>query len=470
MKMEKFEQASQDIREIEWVKQQVKAELSSLQQPVQQELFYQKDGDKVTYNLPLVKTYLEHIKEKSWSELTQKNSSAWIMAVQIALESQGYDVGKVDGLWWEFTKAAVENFQDRNGLNKDGMPWRLTIQKLAEVMGTPAKAEGTSAKAEGTPAKAAEKLPQIELSDLGEWQGKKFIFKEGVEKTDQKGKYIEIGGQRCDQWKEGLTWLGYQVGININDMGRFYLWAYVDGKLHGKGKIVWSNGDVYEWDWKDDQRIGKGKYTWSNGNVYEWDWKDNNLHGKGKQVWSDGDVYEWDWKDDKRDGKGKYTFKDGQTQGGYYENGKLLFWGKKTGKDLSQQRGTVKLTEKYEVDQQKQISQIRTVESWWTAITLRDDASGYHFSTKSGDKLTLPKSLWRQKALAAANLINAAVGIVKKSGFQLDEFEADGDILQADYKKYIWDTDLILNVQEKFWVSATVLADWMNEYRKEVGI
>ena len=424
MKMEKFEQASQDIREIEWVKQQVKAELSSLQQPVQQELFYQKDGDKVTYNLPLVKTYLEHIKEKSWSELTQKNSSAWIMAVQIALESQGYDVGKVDGLWWEFTKAAVENFQDRNGLNKDGMPWRLTIQKLAEVMGTPAKAEGTPAKAEGTPAKAAEKLPQIELSDLGEWQGKKFIFKEGVEKTDQKGKYIEIGGQRCDQWKEGLTWLGYQVGINSNDMGRFYLWAYVDGKLHGKGKIVWSNGDVYEWDWKDDQRIGKGKYT----------------------------------------------FKDGQTQGGYYENGKLLFWGKKTGKDLSQQRGTVKLTEKYEVDQQKQRSQIRTVESWWTAITLRDDASGYHFSTKSGDKLTLPKSLWRQKALAAANLINAAVGIVKKSGFQLDYFEADGDILQADYKKYIWDTDLIKNVQEKFWVSATVLAAWMNEYRKDVGI
>ena len=253
-------------------------------------------------------------------------------------------------------------------------------------------------------------------------------------------------------------------------MGRFYLWAYVDGKLHGKGKIVWSNGDVYEWDWKDDQRIGKGKYTWSNGNVYEWDWKDNNLHGKGKQVWSDGDVYEWDWKDDKRDGKGKYTFKDGQTQGGYYENGKLLFWGKKTGKDLSQQRGTVKLSESYKVDQQKQRYQDRTVESWGNKISLLDNASGYHFSTKSGAKLTLPKSLWRQKALAAANLINAAVGIVKNSGFQLDYFEADGDILQADYKKYVWDTNLIKNVQEKFWVSATVLADWMNEYRKDVGI
>lgn len=97
--MEKFEQTSQDIKEFEWVKQQVKAELQSLQQNVQQELFYQKEGDKVTYNLDLVKTYLEHIKDRSWSQLTEKNSSAWIMAVQIALEHQGYDVEKVDGLW-----------------------------------------------------------------------------------------------------------------------------------------------------------------------------------------------------------------------------------------------------------------------------------------------------------------------------------------------------------------------------------
>lgn len=97
--MEKFEQTSQDIKEFEWVKQQVKAELQSLQQNVQQELFYQKEGDKVTYNLDLVKTYLEHIKDRSWSQLTEKNSSAWIMAVQIALEHQGYDVEKVDGIW-----------------------------------------------------------------------------------------------------------------------------------------------------------------------------------------------------------------------------------------------------------------------------------------------------------------------------------------------------------------------------------
>gem|GEM_PF-5616895 len=77
-----------------------------------------------------------------------------------------------------------------------------TPAKAAE---TPAKAAGTPAKAAETPAKAAEKLPQIKLSDLGEWQNNKFIFKQGVEKTDQKGKYIEIGGQRYDQWKEGLT-------------------------------------------------------------------------------------------------------------------------------------------------------------------------------------------------------------------------------------------------------------------------
>jgi len=41
-----------------------------------------------------VKNYLTTIKQKNWSDLTSKNSSAWIMAVQIALEERGIDVGK----------------------------------------------------------------------------------------------------------------------------------------------------------------------------------------------------------------------------------------------------------------------------------------------------------------------------------------------------------------------------------------
>jgi hypothetical protein len=49
--------------------------------------------------MDLVKKYLETKKDKTYSELlTSKNTSAWIMAVQIALCSVGYDTVKVDGI------------------------------------------------------------------------------------------------------------------------------------------------------------------------------------------------------------------------------------------------------------------------------------------------------------------------------------------------------------------------------------
>ena len=477
---------------------------------------------------------LNNIKDQDWRKTLWDHGL--MMDIQRVLVGLGYADAKIqrtgrnfiDGYWWPATRAAVAKFQESKQLSGsvrnwsyDGVPGPETltavIQTLSEQksdfslptaeLKRPSKSrvqkkpktetpEGTAAE---TPAKAAEKLPQIKLSDLGEWQNNKFIFKQGVEKTDQKGKYIEIGGQRYDQWKEGLTWLGYQVGINSNDTGRFYLWAYINGLSTGKGKIVWRDGDVYEWDYKDDEMTGKGKYIFAAGITSEWVFEKGTFKSGKKTYHDDKPAIEGKFDanqglikeeveeqedqatettytgqvnatNKQKHGSGRTTFKDSQTEGGYYENGKLLFWGKKTGKDLSQQRGTVKLTEKYEANTQKQRYQDRTVESWGNKISLLDNASGYHFSTQSGAKLTLPKSLWRQKALAAANLINAAVGIVKKSGFQLDEFEADGDILQADYKKYVWDTNLIKNVQEKFWVSATVLADWMNKYRKDVGI
>ena len=517
----------------------VKDELNDLKEQVVSSEKKDQDASSETLAQPndqvqKVIDYLNNIKDQDWRKTLWDHGL--MMDIQRVLVGLGYADAKIqrtgrnfiDGYWWPATRAAVAKFQESKQLSGsvrnwsyDGVPGPETltavIQTLSEQksdfslptaeLKRPSKSrvqkkpktetpEGTATE---IPAKGWEKLPQIKLSDLGEWQNNKFIFKQGVEKTDQKGKYIEIGGQRYDQWKEGLTWLGYEVDINSHDEGRFYLWAYVNGLSTGKGKVVWSDGDVYEWDWKDDERTGKGKYILAAGITSEWVFEKGTFKSGKKTYHDDKPAIEGKFDanqglikeeveeqedqatettytgqvnatNKQKHGSGRTTFKDSQTEGGYYENGKLLFWGKKTGKDLSQQRGTVKLTEKYEANTQKQRSQVRTVESWWTAITLRDDASGYHFSTKSGDKLTLPKSLWRQKALAAANLINAAVGIVKNSRFQLDYFEADGDILQADYKKYVWDTDLIQNVQGKFWVSATVLADWMNKYRKDVGI
>ena len=79
-----------------------------------------------------VKNYLTTIQQKNWSDLTSKNSSAWIMAVQIALEKRGIDVGKVDGIFGAGTRAAVRTFQEENKINADGLPGPQTIAKLLE--------------------------------------------------------------------------------------------------------------------------------------------------------------------------------------------------------------------------------------------------------------------------------------------------------------------------------------------------
>jgi peptidoglycan hydrolase-like protein with peptidoglycan-binding domain len=83
-----------------------------------------------------VKSYLTTLKDKSRTELTSKNSSARIMAVQIALENTGKDVGIIDGLFKTggTTRKAVQDFQKENNLKADGQPGKDTISKILEKL------------------------------------------------------------------------------------------------------------------------------------------------------------------------------------------------------------------------------------------------------------------------------------------------------------------------------------------------
>ena len=104
-----------------------------------------------------VKNYLTTIQQKNRSDLTSKNSSAWIMAVQIALEKRGIDVGKVDGIFGAGTRAAVRTFQEKNGITADGLPGPQTIAKLLEgTAETPANTAETPANTAETPANTTE--------------------------------------------------------------------------------------------------------------------------------------------------------------------------------------------------------------------------------------------------------------------------------------------------------------------------
>lgn len=134
--------ASQLERSNEWVNKQVREELIKLNK----ECFYEVNWEEVTYNMDTVRHYLNSLKEKkTWKELTMRNSSVLIMAVQIALYAQNYSFWRIDGLLGPRTKAAIKKFQADNGLPIDAY-WRSmpsTIAKLLDKISTKEKVELT---------------------------------------------------------------------------------------------------------------------------------------------------------------------------------------------------------------------------------------------------------------------------------------------------------------------------------------
>ena len=279
-KIEAFSQDSTEIKEIDWVKQQVKAELLDLQK----ESFYTtwEDG-KVNYDMEAVKNYLTTIKQKNWSDLTSKNSSAWIMAVQIALEERGIDVGKVDGIFGAGTRAAVTKFQKENEIIADGLPGKETIAKLlggtpgtpAGTTGTPETpgTPGTPAKTKETPAKTTENidLKKININTIAQ-EVFNMIKNWKITKNMNLEDILKSKVNKFNKWSEGFTGVGYKVW----EEPYFSLWDYKNWKLDWQGIAVFSGGLIYQGTFEDDQLWLNGEAMFSNGRKAKIEKKDGN--------------------------------------------------------------------------------------------------------------------------------------------------------------------------------------------------
>ena len=68
-----------------------------------------------------------------------------------------------------------------------------------------------------------------------------------------------------------------------------------DGKHHGHGVWVGSNGDRYEGEWEDGKRHGQGTFKSAYGTKYVGEFKDDLEHGKGTMYDIDGTVLEGSW-------------------------------------------------------------------------------------------------------------------------------------------------------------------------------
>ena len=69
------------------------------------------------------------------------------------------------------------------------------------------------------------------------------------------------------------------------------------GKRHGKGLMVFANGDRYDGDWNKGIIDGHGTYTYANGLVYDGSWKNGEIKGHGTFRFANGNVMEGDWTD-----------------------------------------------------------------------------------------------------------------------------------------------------------------------------
>ena len=126
----------EDLREVDWVKEQTKSALSSLQKQV----LYTEEWDDVRFDVETSLNYLQTLRDaKTWKEMVAENSWATIMAIQILLKNKWYDIGKIDGILrtkWQATSRTMETikkFQRENWLSDDGVPGPDTLRKLLEL-------------------------------------------------------------------------------------------------------------------------------------------------------------------------------------------------------------------------------------------------------------------------------------------------------------------------------------------------
>lgn len=100
------------------------------------------------------------------------------------------------------------------------------------------------------------------------------------------------GTEHKGDWKNGVKcgWgrIKYNPGKNKLS-GRIYVgqWRTEGENLHGKGDIIYPNGDAYNGEWMNEMRHGRGMHHMKNGDIYIATWEEDEPVF-GDIVYSDG--------------------------------------------------------------------------------------------------------------------------------------------------------------------------------------
>jgi hypothetical protein len=125
------------------------------------------------------------------------------------------------------------------------------------------------------------------------------------------------------------------------DGGRYY-GTLANGKLQGKGRLEWANGNYYEGEFADGLMAGsgllrftngvydgefrqgtmsgQGELRYDNGRIYRGAFVRGDMQGKGRLQTPDGDVYEGDFVKNEFTGSGTLARRDGSRYEGEFRN------------------------------------------------------------------------------------------------------------------------------------------------------
>lgn len=120
-----------------------------------------------------------------------------------------------------------------------------------------------------------------------------------------KGEMIYSDGQYYEG--EFINGFKFGKGKEIFPNGNEYSGEYINNLFNGVGELKYNNGNTYKGEFRNDMRYGKGEFFNKNlGQKYECEWLNNLKHGPGTIYFSDGKKIEGNWKNGAREGEFKY--------------------------------------------------------------------------------------------------------------------------------------------------------------------
>ncbi len=127
-----------------------------------------------------------------------------------------------------------------------------------------------------------------------------------------------------------LAWLALKFDVEtliippdaaLPDGGHYY-GELLNGRLHGKGKLIWADGSRYEGEFVEGLYSGAGELSYASGNTYSGQFSKGAIT-QGTLKSQDGYTYEGEFVNWQFHGKGVYTSPEEETYSGNFVEGKL---------------------------------------------------------------------------------------------------------------------------------------------------